>query len=140
MLFADLADIAPDDWRQIEAALEGAAALLRASRFTRGALARDASGAEVDPAAPEATAFCIQGAFLRAGSCLDARLVRVGAALLRQAAGQVTGRPVADLFALNDAMQTDRQVALAVIEQARVLAASRYGETTAPVLPAMTAS
>jgi hypothetical protein len=116
-------DLSQQDCRLLEATLQRAAKLLRKKRWSKGAPARDAAGAEVDPADPRATAFCIAGAFMRAGTCLDTATVRKGMALLHRAAREMAGDDAADLFDLNDNPQTAKKDAVAVLARAACLAA-----------------
>ena len=116
-------DLSQQDYRLLEATLLRAAKLLRRKRWSRNASARDAAGAEIDPADPRATAFCIAGAFLRAGNCLDNATVRKGMALLHRAAREVSGGDATDLFDLNDNPQTAKKDAVAVLARAAHLAA-----------------
>ena len=109
------------DRQLLEATLHRATGLLRTSRWSKGAPARDAVGAEIDPVDPRARAFCIAGAFLRAGTCLDTATIRAGMALLHYTAREVSGGEAADLFALNDDLRATKREALAVLERTAVL-------------------
>ena len=116
-------DLSQQDYRLLEATLQRAAKLLRRKRWSKGAPAQDAAGAEVDLADPRAGAFCIAGAFLRAGNCLDNTAVRKGMALLHRAAREVSGDDAADLFDLNDNPQIAKKDAVAVLARAARLVA-----------------
>ena len=124
-------DLSRQDWDALEDALRRAASLLRKSRWTQDVLARDAAGAEVDPADPQAKAFCAQGAFLRADPALDLRLVRAGMALLHRAASDATDGAAIDLFSLNDDSETQKAAILAVLERAAALAVAQQENDTA---------
>jgi hypothetical protein len=115
-------DLSHQDRQLLEATLQRAASLLRKSRWSRDAPARNQAGAEVDPADARAKAFCIAGAFLRAGTCLDTATVRVGMALLHRVACDMTRGEAADVFALNDDPRTAKRDALAMLDRAAALA------------------
>lgn len=115
----------PQPWQELEAALNHAASLLHEHHWAKGALARDATGAEVHPAASQAEALCIQGAFLRAGLSLPTGLILAGMQLLHRAAREVAGNPATDLFAFCDDPRTRKRDAIAVLERAAETARER---------------
>jgi len=115
-------NLSHQDRRLLEATLRRAARLLRRRRWSRGAPARDAAGAEIDPADPRAKAFCVAGAFLHTGNCLDTVTLRAGMALLHRAARDMTEGEAAGLFVLNDNPRTAKKDVVAVLEHAAGLA------------------
>ena len=67
-------------------------------------------------------AFCVAGAFLHTGNCLDTVTLRAGMALLHRAARDITEGEAAGLFVLNDNPRTAKKDAVAVLERAAGLA------------------
>lgn len=96
--------------RQVRSFLAG-----RAGR-SRGAEARDAMGRPVDPAHPDARSFSIVGAFL-AATRPSPWLFRRWMALAHEAAAEILGDPVTDIFAYNDAPEIGQDAIHALLEE-----------------------
>lgn len=90
--------------------------LARQAAQARGAEARNARGEPVDPTDPQARSFSIVGAFL-ATARLSPWQLRTWMAHAHGAAAEILGDPEADVFAFNDAAESDLGACMALLDE-----------------------